>query len=118
MIAPATTTSRRRAAARAARAPGAARRNNVGEAERWASTLGGGALALLGLSRGSLAGLGLAALGGALIHRGLTGHCAAYAALGLSTAGPHSPQASIPAGHGVKVEESVTLLADRGELYR
>ena len=49
---------------------------NVGQAERTISAVAGGALALAGLSRGSLGGLALAALGGGLVYRGVTGHCA------------------------------------------
>src|SRR5439155_20351443 len=37
---------------------------NVGEAERILSTIGGGALAVYGRTRGTLGGLGLAPLGG------------------------------------------------------
>jgi uncharacterized membrane protein len=59
---------------------------NVGTNERTISTLGGAVLAGLGLSRGGLWGLGLAALGGALIHRGTSGHCLVYEASGVNTA--------------------------------
>jgi hypothetical protein len=61
---------------------------NVGPYERLASLTAGGALAMFGLRRGSLGGLALAALGGALVHRGVTGHCMAYAALGMNSAEP------------------------------
>jgi hypothetical protein len=69
---------------------------NVGGAERVISALGGGALALYGLSRRSPAGLGLALIGGALIYRGVTGHCRVYAALGLNSA---SGELGQPAGY-------------------
>src|ERR1041384_6630130 len=59
---------------------------NIGELERWASLAGGVLLTILGLTRRSLSGLVLAGAGGALIYRGLTGHCQLYAALGKSTA--------------------------------
>ena len=59
---------------------------NVGEAERQLSLLGGSVLAVCGLLRGSLSGLALAAIGGALIWRGHTGHCEMYHMLGHSTA--------------------------------
>jgi hypothetical protein len=59
---------------------------NVGEFERQASMIGGTALAVYGLSRGSLSGLVLAAVGGALIWRGHTGHCDVYEQLGYSSA--------------------------------
>src|SRR5215216_1319477 len=58
---------------------------NVGNYERLASAVGGPLLALYGLSRGSPGGLGLAAIGGVLFYRGMTGHCHAYQALGLTT---------------------------------
>lgn len=90
---------------------------NVGDLERWASLAGGGALAIYGLTRGGLCGLALAGIGGALVHRGATGHCYLYQALGFRSAGQHSPQASIAAGHGVKVEETITVMRSPQELY-
>ncbi len=69
---------------------------NVGPIERWFSVFTGAALGGFGLSRGSLGGLALAGLGGALIYRGATGHCPCYEALGINTAeqadeGEHRP---------------------------
>ena len=61
---------------------------NVGSVGRVASVVGGTALLLFGLSRVSLPGLGLAALGGGLLARGLSGHCPLLAELGLNTAPP------------------------------
>ncbi len=60
---------------------------NVGSSERLASSIGGGMLALYGLSRGTLAGLALAIAGGCLINRGMTGQCQLYRAMGVNTAG-------------------------------
>ena len=91
---------------------------NVGEAERWASLAGGAALGVYGLTRGQLGGLALAVAGGALMYRGLSGQCPLYCALGVSTADAHGPATSIPAGHGVKVEESITIMRPAHELYR
>ncbi len=59
---------------------------NVGATERQLSMVGGSVLAVYGLLRGSLSGLTLAAIGGALIWRGHTGHCEVYHALGHSSA--------------------------------
>ena len=58
---------------------------NVGKTERWASVLGGAALAALALKQGrKKSALGLAALAGLpLIWRGATGHCAVYQKLGI-----------------------------------
>jgi hypothetical protein len=83
---------------------------NVGEYERWASVFGGGLLALYGLTRRSWGGLALAALGGMLVQRGVSGHCHCYAALEINTADrPHGPMASVAEGHGVKVEKTITM---------
>ena len=59
---------------------------NVGKTERWASVLGGAALAALALRGGRRSkGLaGLAALAGLpLILRGATGHCPVYQKMGI-----------------------------------
>jgi len=90
---------------------------NVGDAERIASLVGGGFLGLLGLSRGSLAGLALAALGGGLIYRGLSGHCACYSAMGTSTAPPRGPATSVPAHQGIRVEKGIFIHRSPEEVY-
>jgi len=62
---------------------------NVATIERWASLLGGGALAawaLGGERRLSLLSGALALGAATLLFLGATGHCPAYGALGLSTA--------------------------------
>jgi uncharacterized membrane protein len=112
---------------------------NVGDIERYASALAGGALLILGLTRRSPAGLGLVVLGGSLLHRGLTGRCMAYAAAGVNTAGGgggyvgtstgkggwieagdglHNPNATVGHGEGIKVYKSVTVDKPAAELYR
>jgi hypothetical protein len=71
---------------------------NVGE---WASVLGGGVLALYGLTRGSWRGLGLAILGAVLVERGIGGSWRRYAALGMTTArGPSNRMTSTTAQTG------------------
>ena len=54
-------------------------------------------LALVGLSRGSLAGLALACVGASLMCRGISGHCQLYKAMGVNTAegGNLSPNAEL-----------------------
>jgi uncharacterized membrane protein len=93
-------------------------RQNVGQYERWASIGTGAALAAFGLSRGRAPGLLLAIAGGALVYRGLTGHCDLYQALGMSTVEPNSDRASIAQGQGVKVEASLTINRPRSELFQ
>src|SRR5918912_1288426 len=92
---------------------------NVGQTERWASALAGGALAIYGLTRRTWGGAVLALVGGTLIYRGSTGHCHMYEMLGVNTAeGVDNPLVSVPAGKGVKVEKSVTINRSPEELYR
>lgn len=95
---------------------------NVGQTERWASAIGGGALALYGITRGSLGGIALALIGAALVQRGFTGHCNLYEAMGYSTAGDaslrNSENVSVPAGRGIKLEKSVTINRSPEDLYR
>src|SRR5947199_9055629 len=77
-----------RQAARGGRQDFPEQRVNVGEGERATSVAAGAILALLGLSRRSIPGLVVAGVGTAMLHRGLTGHCYAYDALGVDTAQP------------------------------
>lgn len=66
--------------------PGGGRMKNVGRIERGFSVVGGVLLTLLGLKQRTVGGLAAGAAGVALIHRGVTGYCAGYKALGMSTA--------------------------------
>ncbi|HEY0173102.1 MAG TPA: SRPBCC family protein [Pyrinomonadaceae bacterium] len=92
---------------------------NVGEVERWASAIGGGALALYGATRGSLGGIALALVGAALVHRGVSGHCNLYEAMSYSTAEGlrNSENVSVSGERGTKVEKSVTVNRPASELY-
>jgi len=94
---------------------------NVGQYERWASAVGGGALALYGITRGSLGGIALALVGAALVQRGVSGHCNLYEAMNFNSAGGaglrNSENVSVPAERGTKVEHSVTINRPPAELY-
>jgi uncharacterized membrane protein len=96
---------------------------NVGQVERWASAIGGGALALYGVTRGSLGGIALALVGAALVQRGVSGHCNLYEAMNFSTAGEgadalrNSENVSVPAERGTKVEKSVEINRPASVLY-
>ena len=94
---------------------------NVGQYERWASALGGGALAIYGITRGSLGGIALALVGAALVQRGVTGHCNVYEAMNFNSAGGeglrNSENVSVPAERGTKVEHSVVINRPPLELY-
>ena len=91
---------------------------NVGNTERLASVIGGSAVALYGLSRGSLGGVALALVGGVFVYRGATGHCPAFSALGISSADEDTGSAtSVAYGRGIRVEKSVTINRDASEIY-
>ena len=82
---------------------------NVGDVERLLSVIGGGALALYGLRR-SLGNLMLMLGGGALIYRGLTGYCAAYQAMGITTANQEP-------SHSTTLEATSTVNKPASEVY-
>lgn len=93
---------------------------NVGATERWGSLVGGGVIAVLGLARGGLGGLGLALVGGSLIHRGVTGNCMAYSALGVNTARGADQKGKpvrMAPGRGVRLEQTITIFKESGEVY-
>lgn len=88
---------------------------NVGSAERVGSALAGGALAIYGVLRGSLGGWALAALGGALAYRGLTGHCHVYEAIGIDRVTP--PAGTVIGNLGVKIDRAVDVQATPALCY-
>jgi uncharacterized membrane protein len=92
---------------------------NVAEAERWVSVILGGALAAYGLKMRSVPGLVIGAVGGALIHRGATGHCMVYESMGITTAEEQEDdrQVSVPYGRGIRVDKSVTINATPERIY-
>lgn len=90
---------------------------NVNDVERWASGIGGTLLAVTGLKRGGLGGLALAAVGGALLYRGVTGQCHLYAALGIETAGGRSGKTGLDVHKGTLVKHTVTVNRPMEQLY-
>ena len=90
---------------------------NVNDPERWVSVIAGSALAAYGLRMRSIGGLVLGAVGGALVWRGATGHCHVYEAMGFSSAEDDGRQVSVPYGHGVRVEKSVTINAPVQQVF-
>lgn len=91
---------------------------NVGEAERIASLIGGGALVAWGLAHRKFEGLTAAALGGFMMYRGATGHCNFYQALGVNTARRGGRNISVPYELGIRVDQSVTINRPPAEVYR
>jgi len=93
---------------------------NISQAERWASIIGGSTLAVLGLSKRSAGGLAAAAAGAFLVQRGATGHCHLMEAFGKSTApkGDGAATTSIPYELGIRVDHAITVNRPRAEVYR
>jgi len=90
---------------------------NVPKAERTGSMVAGAGLILYGLSRRSLGGVFIAALGGALLNRGVTGHCAMYEKLGVNSRQLNS-ESGVRGNKGVKVVRTVTVARPPQEVYR
>lgn len=92
---------------------------NITPAERVASALGGGYLAVTGLTDRSAKGVALAMIGGDLIRRAITGHCYVYEAFGVRTA-PVGQGASIsvPYELGVRVDHAIVVARPRSEVFR
>ena len=92
---------------------------NLSQPERVASAVGGATLIAFGLQKKSLPGLGLAALGGVLLYRGVTGHCMGYQALGINTAHPRGGRnVSIPYKTGIRADHTVVIGKSPEEVYR
>jgi len=92
---------------------------NVGDIERIACALAGGALATYGLRRPNARGLALTVAGAALLHRAGTGHCNTYQALGITTAGSGDQKTSEhhDIARDVHVEKSIVIDKPAEELY-
>jgi uncharacterized membrane protein len=93
---------------------------NVGGIERLACAIAGGALAAYGLRRRTAGGLIITLAGAALIHRGGTGHCNTYQALGITTTGSGGHKADehhTDVARDVHVEKSIVINRPVEELY-
>jgi uncharacterized membrane protein len=90
---------------------------NVASLERIASAAIGAAVVGYGLWRWSPVGFLLAAIGGALVHRGVTGYCYGYNALGINTR-ERNTSAGTRDVDGIKVTQSVTIGRSPAEVYR
>ena len=93
---------------------------NVGQLERWMSLGTGTLLALVALRRRGSLGALAAAVAAELVYRGATGFCPVYAIIGADTSsktGSRNPNASVPYGRGVRVEQSIAVAGPARELY-
>jgi uncharacterized membrane protein len=94
-------------------------RVNVGDAERWVSGILGAALIGYGLGRGRLRGV-LLPIGLGLVGRAVTGRSRVNRALGRNSARGErsSPVASLEAGEGTRLEQTVVIARPREELFQ
>ena len=90
---------------------------NVTQPERIGSLAAGAGLVAYGLSRRSIGGVLLALLGGALIKRGVTGHCEMYSALGVNSRHLNG-ETGVPGNKGVKVVKAIVVGRSPQEVYR
>ena len=90
---------------------------NVPQPERIGSIAAGAGLVLYGASSRSLGGMLIALLGGALIHRGATGHCAMYEKLGINSRQLNTEQ-GVPGDKGIKVVKTISVARPPQEVYR
>ncbi len=93
---------------------------NVGDTERWISAIAGAALFIAGLRRRRWRRV-LWALGSSFMGRAVTGNCPVNRAMGRDTAREDrraSPVASLSAGSGTRVEQSIVVDSPPEELFR
>src|SRR5690606_28142022 len=91
---------------------------NVGGGERAVSIAAGAILAAIGIARRSGPGLLTAAVGGALLHRGVSGRCPLYRALEIDTSEPADDLEERIASRGIHVEQAFLINRPPEELYR
>ncbi|MDC0742889.1 YgaP-like transmembrane domain [Polyangium mundeleinium] len=91
---------------------------NVGPSERVLSAALGGGLVAWGLWRRGALGLLAGAVGGALAHRGVRGHCPAYAALDMSSRNAPKPTPMpLLQEKLTRIERTVTVARPANEVY-
>jgi uncharacterized membrane protein len=88
---------------------------NISEHERTISIFAGITLAGLGVARRSWSGALALIAGAALIHRGVTGRCSVYRALGIPFRA--QDQAGVPGNRGHKIVRVITVARPRAEVF-
>ncbi len=94
---------------------------NVSDAERWASVVGGGALAIYGMTRmqqHDRTGPLFALMGTLLAWRGISGHSHLYEGLHVSRFAGDGGAANVIDGQAIRVERTVRVQRPAAELYR
>jgi uncharacterized membrane protein len=90
---------------------------NVGQPERWLSSIAGGLLTFYGLRRLDIPGTLFALLGADLLYRGIRGRSLVYRALGISTSQRDATRVALPQQAGTRVRRSMTINRSPEELY-
>jgi uncharacterized membrane protein len=93
------------------------RMKNVGDLERTLSLLAGAVLALAALKRRTAGSLLAGAAGIGLLRRGVTGYCAAYRALGMSTAARDAGRDEVR-DRGQDIRHTIRVHRPPEELFR
>ena len=102
-----------------ARPHGLAHEPNIGDVERWASVVGGGLLAIYGITRRDRGGLLMALMGGGLAARGVSGHSRLYDGFEVRRFdGAQARDHQGVQGTAIKVERAVTINRVVPELFR
>ncbi len=92
-------------------------RTNVSSTERTLSLVAGGVVSALGFDgRGPT--LASSLLGGFLLYRAASGNCPAYQLLGVSMSDATAENSVVAAGHGTRVEHSVTVQKPIVDVYQ
>ena len=92
---------------------------NVAPLERLGSAAAAAGLTVLALRYRRAPRLILGVVAGGLLYRALTGYCPVYGLFGFRTTAPQpcNPNASVPYGSGVRVEQSIAIARPAIDLY-
>lgn len=96
---------------------------NVGDMERMASALLGAGLLIGGLPKRTWAGAALSVLGAALLHRAVSGYCAGFDALNITTRGERAAtnrlgRRKVDTDRATKITRTIEINRPPSELYR
>jgi uncharacterized membrane protein len=95
---------------------------NVGDMQRMLSAFLGGGLLISGLPRRSWGGAGLSLIGAALLHRGISGYCAMFHAMGIDSRDGQATnllgRRKVETGRASKIRQTIEINRHPADLYR
>ncbi len=105
------------------RASSSPSRQNVGDMERMLSAFLGAGLLISGVPRRSWTGAGLSLIGAAMLHRGISGYCALFDAMGMDSSGGGGTtnrigRRKVETGRATKVRQTIEINRPPSDLYR